>query len=461
MQVTTFGPGAILAAGAAAGRHLGPGLFLLVLLVLAALGYGGFRLAERRRQPRTGAPPPTDEAWRSAPVAGAPPTGPPRPGPPPSPTPPPPPSAGSRLPDALEVTPARPPSDQFSGQPGRTGPDLSSPTVDARPSVAPRLGPTVPFTAPEPADGQWAVETHGLSKRFGANVAVNNVELLVPRGCAFGYLGPNGAGKTTLIRTLLGLTRADSGTMALLGIPVPRERSRALAKVGAIVDEPRFHGHLSGRDNLRVLAAARGDGADNRIDPALERVGLTERADDKVAAYSMGMRQRLGVGACLLGDPELLILDEPMNGLDPAGMHQMRAMIRSLVGEGRTVVLSSHLLDEVERTCDAVAIVDQGRVIRQGTIDELVRGANVTVNVGCSEPARAADLISRAAIATTVTRSEAGISVTLPAGAAREHVAEVNRRLVEGGIAVYSLQEVRASLEDWFLSVTSRFGDPR
>src|SRR5271165_3442338 len=205
---------------------------------------------------------------------------------------------------------------------------------------------------------RWAVETHGLTKRFDTNVAVDDVELLVPRGCAFGYLGPNGAGKTTLIRTLLGLIRADGGTMSLLGTPVLSERREALARVGAIVDEPNFHGHLTGRENLRLLAAARGGEAEARIVPSLQRVGLVERADDKVSSYSMGMRQRLGVAACLLADPELLILDEPMNGLDPAGMHEMREMIESLVDEGRTMMLSSHLLDEVERTCDAVAIVD-------------------------------------------------------------------------------------------------------
>ncbi len=228
---------------------------------------------------------------------------------------------------------------------------------------------------PNSADGHWAVETHGLTKRFGNKVAVNDVELLVPRGCAFGYLGPNGAGKTTLIRVLLGLTHADAGTMSLLGYPVPRHRDRALARVGAIVDEPRFHGHLTGRQNLEILAAAREPAARGRIDPSLERVGMTHRANDRVSKYSMGMRQRLGVAACLLGDPQLLILDEPMNGLDPAGMHDMRDMILSLVAEGRTVMLSSHLLDEVERTCDAVAIVDSGKVIRQGPISELLAGA--------------------------------------------------------------------------------------
>src|SRR5580698_2376241 len=202
-----------------------------------------------------------------------------------------------------------------------------------------------------PGESRWAVETHGLTKRFGAKAAVNGVELLVPRGSAFGYLGPNGAGKTTLIRVLLGLTHADAGTMSLLGYQVPQHRDKALVRVGAIVDEPRFHGHLSGRDNLEIMAAAREPAARGRINASLERVGLSHRASDKVSKYSMGMRQRLGVASCLLGDPQLLILDEPMNGLDPAGMQEMRELIRSFVAEGRTVMLSSHLLDEVERTC--------------------------------------------------------------------------------------------------------------
>jgi len=280
----------------------------------------------------------------------------------------------------------------------------------------------------------------------------------VPRGSAFGYLGPNGAGKTTLIRVLLGLTRANSGTMSLLGIPVPAQRRRALARVGAIVDEPRFHGHLSGRENLKILAAARGGGAGKRIGPALDRTRLTQRADDKVSAYSMGMRQRLGVAACLLADPRLLILDEPMNGLDPAGMREMRDMLRSLVDEGRTVMLSSHLLDEVERTCDAVAIVDHGQVIRQGPIDELTGAGGAAVEVRCSDPPAAARALGQPAAAFRVAVSEDGLTVTLAAGPAREQAAEIQRRLVQAGISVYSLRPAHASLEDWFLSVTSRFG---
>jgi ABC-2 type transport system ATP-binding protein len=318
---------------------------------------------------------------------------------------------------------------------------------------------TLPDGADEPGvERRWAVETHGLTKRFGDNAAVNGVELLVPRGCAFGYLGPNGAGKTTLIRVLLGLTHADAGTMSLLGNSVPKHRDAALARVGAIVDEPRFHGHLTGRQNLQILAAAREPAAKDRIGPSLERVGMSHRADHRVSKYSMGMRQRLGVAACLLGDPELLILDEPMNGLDPAGMHEMRDMILALVAEGRTVVLSSHLLDEVERTCDAVAIVDQGRIIRQGPISELLAGASLVLQVECSEPDRARALLERTTIGAQVEVEPQGLGITLPAGTPRDVVAETARVLVEGGISVYRLQPVQASLESWFLQVTSRLG---
>src|ERR1700729_1329645 len=313
--------------------------------------------------------------------------------------------------------------------------------------------------APPGRSDEWAVETHGLTKRFGQNVAVNDVELLVPRGCAFGYLGPNGAGKTTLIRVLLGLTHADAGSMFLLGHELPRQRDVALARVGAIVDEPRFHGHLTGRQNLQILAAAREPAAKERIEPALERVGILHRANDKVSKYSMGMRQRLGVAACLLGDPQLLILDEPMNGLDPGGMLEMRDMILSLVAEGRTVVLSSHLLDEVERTCDAVAIVDRGKVIRQGPISQLLAGSSFEVQVECSDPEGASRLLVTTPFGAHVQTGPDGLAISLPEGTDRDAIAEINRLLVEGGISVFRLQHIQASLEQWFLSVTSRLGD--
>ncbi len=415
-----------IAAAAGAGHQFRGGFGILIVLVLGGLGFAVVRMRNRQGVRAR------DDEWKVPPERQ-------------EPT-----SAGAEWPGAGAGA-KRPGAGAERPKAGAERPEAEAERAAqvVRPAV----------TLAHPARG-WAVETHGLTKRFGSNVAVDDVELLVPRGYAFGYLGPNGAGKTTLIRTLLGLTRPNSGTMSLLGIPVPAERSRALARVGAIVDEPRFHGHLTGRENLRLLAAARGGEADGRIVPSLARVGLTDRADDKVASYSMGMRQRLGVAACMLGDPELLILDEPMNGLDPAGMHEMRTMIRALVDEGRTVMLSSHLLDEVERTCDAVAIVDHGRVIRQGPIDELVRGAGtVIVQVDCSDPAAAARIIEQAGIAAGTAINEAGLTVTLPAGASRETVAEINRRLVESGISVYGLQEVRTSLEDWFLSVTSRFGE--
>ncbi|MCA1698033.1 MAG: ATP-binding cassette domain-containing protein, partial [Actinobacteria bacterium] len=191
------------------------------------------------------------------------------------------------------------------------------------------------------ATGGPAVQTHGLSKRFGSRVALHDVDLAVPRGCAFGFLGPNGAGKTTMIRLLLGLAEPSAGEICLLGHALPGGSAAALARVGAIIEEPRFHSHLSGRENLTVHAAARARAAHGLIDGALARVGLAARADERVKGYSLGMRQRLGIARCLLADPELLILDEPMNGLDPAGIGELRALIAALVAEGRTVLMSS------------------------------------------------------------------------------------------------------------------------
>jgi ABC-2 type transport system ATP-binding protein len=303
------------------------------------------------------------------------------------------------------------------------------------------------------------IETAGLTKRFGDRAVVDEVNLHVPRGCAFGYLGPNGAGKTTLIRMLLGLTRATAGSMRLLGRPVPAERAEALARVGAIVEEPRFHRHLTGRENLAVIAAARREGAYARIDGALERVGLTERADDRVGKYSLGMRQRLGIARCLLADPELLILDEPTNGLDPAGINEFRGMIRGFVAEGRTVLLSSHLLDEVEKICDAAAIVDRGRVVLQGSIAEIAGGSEQTLLIRCDRPESAAAVIRDHPAAHAVTDTLDGLQVTLRRGHVAEAAgADINRRLVEAGITVHRLEPTRASLESRFLEITSRLG---
>ena len=310
-------------------------------------------------------------------------------------------------------------------------------------------------------DKRFVIETDGLTKRFGDRVAVDGVELRVPRGSAFGYLGPNGAGKTTLIRMLLGLTDASSGTMRLLGLPVPEQRAAALARVGAIVEEPRFHPFLSGRENLQVVAAVRGANAEARIDGALRRVGLTERADERVRSYSLGMRQRLGVGRALLGDPELLLLDEPTNGLDPAGIHEFRDMIAGFIGEGRTVLLSSHLLDEVEKICEAVAIVDRGRVVVQGSIEQLKAGGERTVLIGTPDELRAQAALADHAAVGSVERNGAGIRVTLEPDlelTTEEAAGELNRSLGAEGIVVHKLVAESASLEERFLQITHRLG---
>ena len=305
---------------------------------------------------------------------------------------------------------------------------------------------------------QYVVETSGLTKRFGERVAVANVDLQVPRGAAFGYLGPNGAGKTTLIRMLLGLTHASGGTMRLLGRPVPQDRAAALARVGAIVEEPRFHGHLTGRENLTVIAAAREREAHGRIDGALARAGLSERADERVKRYSLGMRQRLGVARSLLADPELLILDEPTNGLDPAGIHEFRDMIRGFVAEGRTVLLSSHLLDEVEKICDEVAIVDQGKVVAQGPIAELAATGKQTILIATSDDEQALAILSEHRAVESVTTESAGMRVTLDpeSDAAGD---DISRRLVLAGLAIRRFEPARRSLEQRFLEITSRLED--
>jgi len=312
----------------------------------------------------------------------------------------------------------------------------------------------------DPPPDAPAIETVGLTKRFGDRTAVDGVDLVVPRGSAFGFLGPNGAGKTTTIRMLLGLTHATSGQMRVLGQPVPDERASTLQRVGAIVEDPRFHPYLTGRENLSVVAAVRGPEAAARIAPALARVGLSERADDKVKNYSQGMRQRLGVARCLLADPLLLMLDEPTNGLDPGGIQEFREMVRAMVEqEGRTVFLSSHLLDEVEKICDAAAIVDRGKIVTQGPIAELAEGGarhELIVAVDDAEHAmgtlRGSDLVREAH------RADDGIRVVLSGDPGT--AALVNEMLVRAGVGVSRLEPVRHSLEQRFLEITARLDAP-
>ena len=303
-----------------------------------------------------------------------------------------------------------------------------------------------------------AIETNGLGKRFGERTALESIDLEVPRGHAFGFLGPNGAGKTTLIRMLLGLAKPTSGHIRLLGHDLPGGRAAALARVGAIIEEPRFHPHLTGAENLHVHAAARDRAAHDRVDGALERVGLARRGGDRVGTYSLGMRQRLGIARCLLCDPLLLILDEPVNGLDPAGILEFRHLIRGLVDEGRTVLLSSHLLDEVQKTCDSAAIVDQGRVVVQGSIAELTGAGERTIDVDVTSPVQAARIVGGVDGVARTTVGPEGIRVTLRSDAApdRAMVTALLRRMLDEDLAVESIAPVSESLEDLFLTMTTR-----
>jgi ABC-2 type transport system ATP-binding protein len=313
------------------------------------------------------------------------------------------------------------------------------------------------LSASDPSGAAPAIEVVGLTKRFGERTALDGIDLQVPRGCAFGFLGPNGAGKTTIIRTLLGLTHASAGSMHLLGHPVPAERSQALQRVGAIVEEPRFHPYLTGRENLSLVAAVRGPDVRALIDPALARVGLSDRAEDRVKSYSMGMRQRLGVARCLLADPLLLILDEPTNGLDPGGIQEFREMIRAMVEqEGRTVFISSHLLDEVEKTCDAAAIVDRGKIITQGAIADLAAGgeARHELILGVDDARLAQSTLDASGLVLETVPSHEGLHVVLTGGP--ETAAQLNTLLVRAGVGVMRLEPVRHSLEQRFLQITSR-----
>jgi ABC-2 type transport system ATP-binding protein len=299
------------------------------------------------------------------------------------------------------------------------------------------------------------IETRGLTKRFGSRSAVSDINLTVPSGCAFGFLGHNGAGKTTVIRMLVSLTQPSAGTIRIAGQPLAGHRERVLARVGAIIEEPRFHPHLTGRENLRVVAAARGPQARRRIEPTLERAGLSDRGDDRVGTYSQGMRQRLGIARCLLADPQLVILDEPMNGLDPVGIIELRRLIADLAAEGRTVFVSSHLLDEIEKTCHAAAVIDQGRLIAQGPISELIGDTHTHYELTCDHPQAALSLLAGHPAVIQASQTPGGLRVTLADPRAGGVVTTL---LIEAGLTVSSFAPVRASLADRFLGLTSRAG---
>jgi ABC-2 type transport system ATP-binding protein len=294
-----------------------------------------------------------------------------------------------------------------------------------------------------------ALVTRGLSKSYGTRRAVSGLDLEVRSGEVFGFLGPNGAGKTTTIRMALGLIRPSAGSVEVLGRDLRTHRSEVLPRVGALVETPALYPHLSGRDNLRAFALLLGGAPGGRLDDVLDLVGLAERQRDRVRTYSMGMKQRLGLAIALLNDPDLLMLDEPANGLDPAGIVEMRDLLRRLAAAGRTVFISSHVLGEVQQICDRVAIVNLGELVRLAPVADLLGGhGEFVVRVG--DPDGALALLRRQGWGAGA-RMEDGLLVTSsPTGRGRD----LTRLLAEAGFWPDAVTERHRRLEEIFLRLT-------
>lgn len=330
-----------------------------------------------------------------------------------------------------------------------TEPAAADPSEPSAPSARPGPGPTDDSgEAAAPA-----VRTAGLTKSFGRRRVVDGIDLLVPRGSIYGFLGPNGSGKTTTIRMLLGLVRADSGDIDVLGEPVPARAAQALTRVGSLVEGPAFHPHLSGRANLRrldavdALADPRTCGA--RVDAALHRVGLLAAADKRYRAYSLGMRQRLAIAAALLAERDLLVLDEPTNGLDPQGTREVRHLIGSLAAEGVTVLVSSHLLAEIEQVCTHLGVMREGSLVAQGTVEDIRSLAPTRVRVITPATGPGATTLERLGLSdVAVTGSEVGAAL---GEAAPEQIVAA---LVADGVPVRGFEVRRPRLEDLFVSLT-------
>jgi ABC-2 type transport system ATP-binding protein len=304
---------------------------------------------------------------------------------------------------------------------------------------------------------KYAVETCGLTRRFGARLAVDDLNLLAPEGGVYGFLGPNGAGKTTTIRMLLGLIRPDAGEVRLFGAPLAAGRLSLMRMVGALVENPSLYPHLTGRENLevtrRLLGAPRG-----LIDDALGVVKLAQDADRRVREYSTGMRQRLGLALALLNKPRLLVLDEPTNGLDPAGIHEMRDLIRRLPVEfGATVFLSSHLLSEVELIAGHIGIIHQGRLLFQGTLAELHARRREHLIVGVKQSEQAMRCLAAAGW-DTQRRDDGLLAVS---AATPDAASQINNLLANQGLEVFHIALAQASLEDIFLTLTGGRSETR
>jgi ABC-2 type transport system ATP-binding protein len=294
------------------------------------------------------------------------------------------------------------------------------------------------------------VEARGLVKRYGEIVAVNDVDLTVERGDVFGYLGPNGAGKTTSLRMLLGLIRPTAGEARLFGRDPLTDGARALDGVAGFVEGPRFYPYMSGRKNLRLLADLDGGHPAGRIDEVLEIVELRHRAKDRVGGYSHGMRQRLGIAASLLREPQLLLLDEPATGLDPAGMRDMRELIKRLASNGITILLSSHILAEVEELCNRVAIIRRGTIIYQGRLDALLESAASGFRIRVSDPDHALRLLSEHPGIGSLSREDGHVRFQSDEAS----LGSATIALGQAGIGITELVPQTTSLEELFLTMT-------
>lgn len=289
----------------------------------------------------------------------------------------------------------------------------------------------------------------GLTKRFGSLTAVDGLDLSVGRGEVYGFLGPNGAGKSTTLRMMVGLIKPTHGSVRVLGEDVWRDHVKAMKRVGAMIEAPAFYKYLSGRDNLRILANTGARYSKNDIDAALDTVGLLDRAKDKVKGYSQGMRQRLAIALAIIGKPDLILLDEPTNGLDPQGMKEVRDLISRLSPDnGLTVFLSSHLLHEVEQTCTRIGVIDKGKLIASGAVADLLRGKNVH-RAGVDRVDTARGVLERTGWAQVKSAGDGFVDVELDG----HTPAELNRTLVEAGIGVSSLTPQKASLEELYLGL--------
>jgi ABC-2 type transport system ATP-binding protein len=303
-----------------------------------------------------------------------------------------------------------------------------------------------------PAGDGAAVTTSGLTKSYGDRRVVDGVDLRVPRGALCGFVGPNGAGKTTTLRMLLGLIRPTSGEASVLGEQVTHP-ARYLHRVGAMIEGPTFHPGLSGRRNLDVLARLRRVGR-ARVAAVLATVGLADRADDPFRCYSLGMKQRLGIAAALLPDPELLILDEPTNGLDPAGIREIRGLLASLAGGGKTILVSSHLLAEVEQICDHIVMIRSGQVLFEGAVADLLAGQDNRIVLSPEDPCDTGpllELVARQGLTGTVT------GATVVVHGPEELAPALNRAAMTEGITLCGLTAHRPTLEEAFLAATGTF----